>query len=112
MKARLCFAVVLSAIFASGTASADTDCTDPVASWQQRDVLRQKVERHGWTVQRIKVDDGCYEVRALDRKGNKVKARYAPASLRILSLEIGFGPGADASDYVGRSSGLSNSNGD
>jgi hypothetical protein len=51
-------------------------------------------------VQRIKVDDGCYQVRGTDRNGNKIKAKYSPASLKIRSLEVEFAPDADASDYI------------
>ena len=91
---------VLAALAASGAALADTDCTDPIAEWKPREVLRQQVEARGWTVQRIKVDDGCYEVRGTDRLGNKIKAKYGPATLRIRSLEVEFGPNGDASDYV------------
>lgn len=101
MKPQLRIVAVLASILVSGAALADTDCADPVANWQPREALRQKVEQRGWTVQRIKVDDGCYEVRGLDRKGNKFTAKYAPASLRILTLEIEFGPAGDASDCVG-----------
>jgi hypothetical protein len=89
------------ALAASGVAFAENDCTDPISEWKPRELLRQEVELHGWTVQRIKVDDGCYEVRGIDRMGNKVKAKYAPASLRIRSLEVDFGPTGDASDYFG-----------
>ncbi|PWF44042.1 PepSY domain-containing protein [Massilia glaciei] len=90
----------LALLSASAAALADTDCSDPIAQWKPRELLRQQIEQRGWTVQRIKVDDGCYEVRGLDRKGNKIKAKYAPASLRIRSLEVEFGPDGDASDYA------------
>lgn len=83
----------------TGTAFADTDCNDPPGQWKTREVLRQQTERHGWTIQRIKIDDGCYEVRAIDRRGNKVKAKYGPATLRIRSLEVEFGSDGDSSDY-------------
>ena len=91
----------LAILSTSAAAFADTDCDDPIAQWKPRELLRQQVEQRGWTVQRIKVDDGCYEVRGVDRLGNKVKAKYSPASLRIRSLEVEFGPAADASDYLG-----------
>lgn len=91
----------LAILSISAAAFADTDCADPIDQWKPRDLLRQQVEQRGWTVQRIKVDDGCYEVRGVDRLGNKVKAKYSPASLRIRSLEVEFGPGGDASDYLG-----------
>lgn len=91
-----------AAMVASGAALADTDCSDPVSEWKPRESLRQQVELQGWTVQRIKVDDGCYEVRGTDRRGNKVKARYGPATLRIRSLEVEFGPEGNSADYVHR----------
>lgn len=91
---------ILASILVSGAALADDDCFDPVADWQPREVLRQQVEQHGWMVHRIKVDDGCYEVRGVDRKGNKFKAKYAPASLRIQELAIRFGKNTDTSDYL------------
>lgn len=89
----------LALLSTSAGAFADTDCNDPIADWKPRELLRQVVEQRGWTLQRIKVDDGCYEIRALDRKGNKIKAKYAPASLRMRSLAIEFGPDGDAADY-------------
>ncbi len=91
---------MLAALAIQCPAHADTDCSDPIADWKPREVLRQQVESGGWTVQRIKVDDGCYEVRGTDRLGNKVKARYGPATLRIRSLEIDFGEHGDSSDYL------------
>jgi len=91
---------VLAALVSSGAAFADTDCTDPVSQWKPHETLRQEVEQRGWKVQRIKVDDGCYQVRGTDRKGNKVKAKFSPASLKIRSLEVEFGPDADTSEYM------------
>lgn len=89
----------LAALVASSTALADTDCADPIDSWKPREALRQQVELRGWTVQRIKVDDGCYEVRGTDQRGNKVKAKFGPATLRIRSLHVEFAADGDGSDY-------------
>lgn len=66
---------------------ADDDCDDPVASWQPRENLRQKLEAEGWTVYRIKVDDGCYEVKGLAPEGYRAEASFAPASLKLMELE-------------------------
>jgi hypothetical protein len=54
----------------------------------------------GWEVKRIKVDDGCYEVKGVDRKGHRVEAKFSPASLKILELEVEFDESGDASDYL------------
>jgi hypothetical protein len=63
--------------------------------------LRQQVEQqYGWSVQRIKVDDGCYEIRGLDRKGNAIEASYSPASLRLRKLEIHFKRRRRCRDYL------------
>ncbi|MBL0164222.1 MAG: PepSY domain-containing protein [Xanthomonadales bacterium] len=94
-------AVLASLIFSSAAMAAD-DCTDPVTDWQPRETLRQQIEQHGWEVQRIKVDDGCYEVRGIDKIGNEFKAKYAPASLHIRKLEITFVRDGDAADYLDR----------
>ena len=92
--------LVLAGLLMGGAAWADTDCHVPVQDWQPREVLRQQLEQQGWQVQRIKVDDGCYEVRGTDRLGNRVKAKYTPATLRMRKLEIEFSEGSDASAYL------------
>jgi hypothetical protein len=102
MKLNLLISATLASLLVSGAAIAGNDCTDPMADWQPREVLRQKLEQHGWTVQRIKIDDGCYEVRGVDKNGNPFKAKYAPASLRIHKLEITFEQGGEAADYLDR----------
>ncbi|HQW80466.1 MAG TPA: PepSY domain-containing protein [Pseudomonadota bacterium] len=93
---------VLASLISSGAALADSDCNDPVADWQPREVLRRQLEQHGWEVQRIKVDDGCYEVRGIDKNGNPFKAIYEPGSLRIRKLEVTFDGNGDAADYLDR----------
>lgn len=100
MKLITLVSVVLFSIFFSGAVLADEECVDPVANWKPREVLRQQLEQQGWSIQLIKVDNGCYQVRGVDHHGNKLKALYAPASLRILKLEITFIKGGEASDYL------------
>jgi|TARA_R110002124_G_scaffold257447_2_gene423229 hypothetical protein len=92
--------LLISSFFVSGAAWADDDCTDPVSEWQPREQLRQIIEDQGWKVNRIKVDDGCYEVKGVDRKGNLIKATFSPASLKIRELKIKFAMSGDASDYL------------
>lgn len=94
-------AVSVAACVFTGTVLADVDCDDPVASWQSRDTLREQLENNGWKVKRIRVDDGCYEVHGIDRNGNRFEAKFAPASLEIMELEIRFQHRRGrASDYL------------
>ena len=91
MKSLAIAAAVLASLLASGAAWADTDCNVPVQDWQSREVLRQQLEQQRFQVHRIKVDDGCYEVRGIDAEGNRFKAQYAPNTLRVLKMEIKHG---------------------
>jgi hypothetical protein len=77
----------LSLLLISGSTLADDDCDDPVAKWQPRENLRQKLEADGWTVFRIKVDDGCYEVKGRDPSGRRVEAEYSPATFKLMEME-------------------------
>lgn len=77
----------LSLLLVSGSAFADDDCHDPVASWQPRENLRQQLEAQGWTVFRIKVDDGCYEVKGRDPNGRLMEAEYSPATFELMEME-------------------------
>lgn len=90
MKKTLLIATFLAATLMAGSSFADDDCQDPVADWQPRENLRQMLEAEGWKVHRIRIEDGCYEVKAYDQQGNKVKAEYYPASLRLRKLRIQF----------------------
>ena len=46
-----------------------------------------ETEAEGWTVYRIKVDDGCYEVKGRDPEGNLAEASFRPASLILMDME-------------------------
>lgn len=102
MKSGFIANATLMGLLLSGYALAGDDCSDPVSDWQPRETLRQQVERqYGWRVQRIKVDDGCYELKGVDRKGNDIEASYSPASLHLRTLEVHFRNDGDARDYLG-----------
>ena len=57
------------AVFTAGAALADDDCFVPMADWQPRDAVAMLAEENGWTVRRIKIDDGCYEIDGRDAEG-------------------------------------------
>lgn len=88
--ARVALMLALSTSLAIGASLvlADDDCRDPISAWQPREVLRKLLEDKGWVVHRIRIDDGCYQVRALDEQGRRVEATYAPASLSLIELEL------------------------
>lgn len=88
------------ALGASGTAWARDDCRRPMAEWQPREAVTARATELGLTTERLRIDDGCYEVRGRDGDGNRVSLTLDPATLAVLELEVRFRPGADASRYL------------
>lgn len=99
MKALLPVAIVI-ALTSSGAAMAADDCRRPMAEWQSRDAVTAHVTALGLTTERLRIDDGCYEIRSRDEDGNLVGLKIDPASLAILKLEVRFRSGADVSRYL------------
>ncbi|MBS0392368.1 MAG: PepSY domain-containing protein [Comamonadaceae bacterium] len=87
MNALAALLLALSLGAAAVPARADADCEAPVARWQPREAVLQHAARQGWQVQRLKIDDGCYEIRGQDAQGRAFKARLDPETLRVLRLK-------------------------
>jgi len=74
-------------VFPAGGALADGDCFVPMAEWQPRDAVAQLAEDNGWTVRRIKIDDGCYEIDGRDQQGRSIEVTVDPSTLEIVNFE-------------------------
>ena len=98
MKFTLPFATIL-AFSVSSAALASDDCHSPMADWKPRDTVTTFVKDLGITSDRMRIDDGCYEVRGRDADGNRVELKIEPATLDVMELEVRFRPGADTSRY-------------
>ena len=79
--------LALSLGLAALSAFADDDCDAPVHRWQSREAVRQMAAQQGWQIQRLKIDDGCYEIRGTDRQGRSFKAKIDPETLKVLKLK-------------------------
>jgi len=71
----------------TGAARAEDDCYVPMADWQPRAAVAQLAESKGWTVRRIKIDDGCYEIKGQDADGRRIEVKLDPATLDVLEIE-------------------------
>lgn len=99
MKILVSTATVL-ALTVSGLAYADDDCTSPMSEWQPREAVTAYVTDLGISPERLRVDDGCYEVRGLDADGNRVELEIEPATLVVQKLKVRLQPDADLSRYL------------
>lgn len=63
---------------ATGLATCDSG---PREKWQSEETLTKKLQAQGWQVRRIKVDGNCYEVYAINDKGQRVESYFHPVTL-------------------------------
>lgn len=74
----ICTAVVAMPVRATGMATCDSG---PPSGWQPQDKLEKELADAKWQVRRIKIDGGCYEVYAINDKGERVEAYFHPVTL-------------------------------
>jgi hypothetical protein len=83
----LSIAIAVLGMLALFTLSARADCDAPTASWQSRTAVQALAERNSWQIDKLKIDDGCYEVRGTDANGYRFKAKLNPATLEVISMK-------------------------
>jgi hypothetical protein len=71
-------AALSPAAHATGLATCDSGARE---GWQTQEKLSAMLKEKGWQVKRIKEDGGCYEVYAMNEKGERVEAYFHPRTL-------------------------------
>ncbi|WP_245412062.1 PepSY domain-containing protein [Methylocella silvestris] len=79
--------LVVTACLGPAPVAARQICSVPLADWQPRETLQKKLEAEGWTVVSIRSDDGCYKIKATRAGGERLEAKYDPASLERVRRE-------------------------
>lgn len=97
-KPGLTLATLLLLGLASPLAAADARCKEAMADWQPRDAVIAMAAEQGWTLRRIKIDDGCYELYARDASGVEFEVSVNPATLAILKKHPIHARGNDDDD--------------
>ncbi|MCD2174582.1 PepSY domain-containing protein [Rhizobium sp. C4] len=78
---KLILAATLFSALAAGAAYAEdesTKCDVPKDKWMSEDAMKAKAKEMGLEVRKIKIENGCYEVYAIDAKGKKVEQIFNP----------------------------------
>lgn len=78
--------LVMSGIVAPMQALADVHCSVPMTQWQPRAAVSKMAADRGWTVRRIRIDDGCYLLIGTDAKGQKIAVKINPGTLAIVQI--------------------------
>jgi hypothetical protein len=80
------FAVTALGVLMTGPAFAAGACSTALAAqFKPKAMLEARLRGEGLTVRQIKVENGCYEVYALDKAGKKVNAAYNAETLEKLA---------------------------
>lgn len=84
-------AALAGLLLLSAPVLADDDCRAPLRDWVEIAEARDRIARD-WdlAVDRIKIDDGCYEVHTVDAAGNRVKIKFDPARLEPVAIKVVF----------------------
>ncbi|TAN13995.1 MAG: PepSY domain-containing protein [Burkholderiaceae bacterium] len=86
------YPMVAALLITLGTAAlpalAADDCDVPIERWQPREAVLQMAASRGWNVERLKIDDGCYELRGTDAEGHRFKAKIDPETLATVKMKV------------------------
>ena len=90
--------LLLTAFVTQQAKADDLECTAAIADWQPKSAVLAMAAAKGWAVQRLKTDDGCYQLKVRDAKGRDQVIKVDPSSLQVLETER---PGeGDADDGI------------
>lgn len=87
MRNSLTFLALLALVAGAGVARAESHCSTPMAQWQPREAIVAMAAARGWTLTRIRVDDGCYALEGRDVGGQPFRVKVDPGTLGIIASE-------------------------
>jgi hypothetical protein len=81
MKWLLPIALAIASFASSASATGRATCNSgPQSGWQSEDALKKLLTDRGWQIRRIKIDGGCYEVYAVNDKGQRIESYFHPVT--------------------------------
>jgi len=69
---------------AAPSLAAEKCSTAPKAQWRPKSTLESQLKAGGYKVRQIKVENGCYEVYAIDSDGKRANMAYNAETLQKL----------------------------
>jgi hypothetical protein len=89
IKGSVLLVALMLALPGAGAALSDDDCNVPMADWKSREAVQKFAEAQGWKLERIRIHDGCYDIRGVDAEGQPFKVRLDPGTLAIVDTGKG-----------------------
>jgi len=92
MSASKTVALAIATILVPASVFASTQCTEmPAETWLPQSEVKTQVERADFTVQRIKRENSCYEVKGQSKDGKSVKLYVNPVDASIVKEKVKSG---------------------
>ncbi len=57
----------------------------PKAEWKPQAELERKLKNEGWTISRVKIENGCYEVYGKNAAGRKMETFFHPKTFEVVT---------------------------
>ena len=65
----------------------DASCGNTSGEWMSRDAVKSVMADKGYDVRRVKREDSCYEIYAIDKTGARVEVYLNPVSGEIVRIK-------------------------
>jgi len=92
MSAPKLVALAIATILVPASVFASTECTKmPAEKWLTQSEVKTQVEKAGITVQRIKQENSCYEVKGQSKDGKSLKLYVNPVDASIVKEKVESG---------------------
>ena len=79
--------VAMCALASAANATGLATCNSgPPSGWKTQEALTKMLTDRGWQIRRIKIDGGCYEVYAIDEKGERIEAYFHPVTFERIPI--------------------------
>jgi hypothetical protein len=62
-------------------------CTAPKDKWRPVDELKAELSAKNWSIKKVKIEDGCYEVYGKDDKGQRVEIFFDPVTFAAVGSD-------------------------
>ena len=78
----LCLALAAGSAFAQHAEKCDPI---PKEEWKPQAELERKLKNEGWTISRVKIENGCYEVYGKNATGRKMETFFHPKTFEVVT---------------------------
>jgi hypothetical protein len=86
MKRHVLIALLTLAAAGSAVAQHAEKCEPiPKDDWKPQAELERKLRNEGWTISRVKIENGCYEVYGKNAVGKKMETFFHPKTFEVVT---------------------------